>query len=501
MKLIRIFSMIVLLLLPLLAAAAETTITYSEGLSPPDPNRGRDCDDVKANHDGTFEGPYGWSFDAVAPPNGGAFAERFSGPFEICEIQLFLGQTGNQSGQTLDIFVWQDDHTGNPGELVAQLTGIDPGLVSTWPVTSVHTIPLSVTVEGDWWVGVWGNWPGAELGWYLGADENGPGTGDSRTMIVSGQGYPTGWNHPGIVSAWSECQSLGISVKGTIPGDPPLEPGCGEVSNLNHDGSLETAFAWAYSGISSSEYGAFAEGFTGEFDICEVQLSLTQIGNQAGQTLDVFVWEDDHTGNPGSLIAHLSDIDPGPVAQWPEISRHNIPLVLSVEDDWWVGYRGNWPGAQAGWSLAVDDDGPGGNSRTNIGPGQGYPIGWNHPGVVPAWQYCQSLGIEVSGAGGTPAPDGSVPAPLALHQNSPNPFNPGTTIRFELAEAGTARLEIIDVTGRAVATLIDGFIDAGHHEVHWRGQDDDGVTVSSGIYLYRLISAGAEETRKMIMLQ
>ncbi len=501
MKLIRMFTLIALLLPPLVAAAAEASITDLAAARLPGPIHDRDCDQVLKNHDGNFENLYGWAFDAVVAPDGGAFAEQFSGPFEICEIQLFLTQTGNQSGQTLDIFIWQDDHTGNPGELVAQLTGIDPGPVTMWPGVSLHSIPLTATVEGDWWVGVWGNWPDAEIGWYLAADENGPGEGDSSTMIVPGQGFPTGWNHPGTVPTWSGCQSLGIQVQGAPPWEDPSELDCGVLSWFNYDDTMETAFAWAYSGVSSTEYGAFAEGFSGEFDICEVQLSLTQIGNQVGQTLDIFVWQDDHLGNPGELITQLVAIDPGPVGIWPEVSRHHIPLNLSVDGDWWVGYRGNWPGAQAGWSLAVDEDGSGGNSRTNIGPGQGYPIGWNHPGVVPAWQNCKSLGIKVSGEGGTEVPEGSVPAPLTLHQNSPNPFNPGTTIRFDLAEAGVVRLMITDVTGRAVATLLDGFAEAGPHEVSWRGRDKDGQSVSSGVYLYRLTGVGGDETRKMILLQ
>ena len=63
-----------------------------------------------------------------------------------------------------------------------------------------------------------------------------------------------------------------------------------------------------------------------------------------------------------------------------------------------VGWRGNWTGDDPGWMSAADENGPGGCSLTNIGPGHGYPIGWNQLDVVPAWAQCKSLGIRTVGA-------------------------------------------------------------------------------------------------------
>ena len=97
--------------------------------------------------------------------------------------------------------------------------------------------------------------------------------------------------------------------------------------------------------------------------------------------------------------------------------------------------------------------------------------------------------------------DEGLPAVFTLHQNQPNPFNPATTIRFELPSAGDVRLEIYDVAGRRVATLLDGSFEAGQHAATWRGQSDAGHSVSSGLYFYRLSGTGFSKTRKMLLLQ
>ena len=95
-----------------------------------------------------------------------------------------------------------------------------------------------------------------------------------------------------------------------------------------------------------------------------------------------------------------------------------------------------------------------------------------------------------------------LPRATVLHQNAPNPFNPTTTIRFDLARPGPVKLEIFDVSGRRVRTLVDGPLQPGwNHRVTWNGLDDNGTRVASGIYLYRLRTADRSSTRKMIVLK
>ncbi len=80
---------------------------------------------------------------------------------------------------------------------------------------------------------------------------------------------------------------------------------------------------------------------------------------------------------------------------------------------------------------------------------------------------------------------------------TPNPFNPRTTIRFELPEGGAVRLSVFDVAGRLVRTLVDGGLAQGSHEYAWDGRDEAGRAVGSGSYLARLEFGGRVETVRM----
>ncbi len=101
----------------------------------------------------------------------------------------------------------------------------------------------------------------------------------------------------------------------------------------------------------------------------------------------------------------------------------------------------------------------------------------------------------------TDVDEGSLPARAVLTQNHPNPFNPATEIRFALPTKQPITLKVYDVAGRSVATLAAGLHDAGSHTVIWRGEDDAGARVASGLYFYRLTMEDGAETRKMMLLK
>jgi hypothetical protein len=88
-----------------------------------------------------------------------------------------------------------------------------------------------------------------------------------------------------------------------------------------------------------------------------------------------------------------------------------------------------------------------------------------------------------------------------LRQNHPNPFNPRTTIDFSLEVNADVRLEVFDLLGRNVTTLIDGYIEAGNHHVEWNGTDATGHEVASGVYFYRIQVGDYSQTRKMVMMK
>lgn len=99
----------------------------------------------------------------------------------------------------------------------------------------------------------------------------------------------------------------------------------------------------------------------------------------------------------------------------------------------------------------------------------------------------------------------NVPDKAELMQNSPNPFNPSTSIKFFVPNISDVTIKIYDILGREVTTLINKQIQAGFHIVFWNGRDKFGNQASSGVYLYRLTATSKAgnfiETKKMTLLK
>jgi hypothetical protein len=90
----------------------------------------------------------------------------------------------------------------------------------------------------------------------------------------------------------------------------------------------------------------------------------------------------------------------------------------------------------------------------------------------------------------------SVPLQFSMSQNYPNPFNPTTTIQFSVATHGGAFLQVFDITGRLVTTLLDEELPSGKYSMVW-----DASNVASGIYIYKLTSGGETLSKIMILLK
>ena len=98
----------------------------------------------------------------------------------------------------------------------------------------------------------------------------------------------------------------------------------------------------------------------------------------------------------------------------------------------------------------------------------------------------------------------ALPAAAVLYQNAPNPFNAGTTIRFDIFDSQGGRplqLEIFDLSGRRVQLLTWEGLGPGQHAFTWDGRDGRGRDAASGVYLYRLSTAGHTSMRKMLLLR
>ncbi|RKX22859.1 MAG: hypothetical protein DRP45_11045 [Candidatus Zixiibacteriota bacterium] len=94
-----------------------------------------------------------------------------------------------------------------------------------------------------------------------------------------------------------------------------------------------------------------------------------------------------------------------------------------------------------------------------------------------------------------------IPSDFTLFQNYPNPFNPVTEISFDLPQSSRVTLDVYDIIGRKVTTLVDDYLQAGGHSVSWGGRSSTGETVASGVYFYRLQADRLSQTRKMLLLK
>ncbi|HEX7878736.1 MAG TPA: FlgD immunoglobulin-like domain containing protein [Candidatus Eisenbacteria bacterium] len=150
-----------------------------------------------------------------------------------------------------------------------------------------------------------------------------------------------------------------------------------------------------------------------------------------------------------------------------------------------AGAERTWTGVPpgAGERIGIDRDLDGYGDRHELSAGSN-PA---DPNSIPS---TSTVGGPVDG------PGGRVPTLAA----SPNPAGPaGTEISFTLADAAEVSLEIFDLSGRRVATLLDGRREQGTVTVHWDGRDDSGRPMAGGVYFSRLAAAGASLTRKIVL--
>jgi flagellar hook assembly protein FlgD len=90
---------------------------------------------------------------------------------------------------------------------------------------------------------------------------------------------------------------------------------------------------------------------------------------------------------------------------------------------------------------------------------------------------------------------------LCRQQNYPNPFNPSTTIEFAVPQRETVRLDVFDILGRQVSTLVNAEMSAGTWRVVWNGKDANGSPVATGMYIYRIQAGSFSMVKKMLMIK
>ena len=202
------------------SANAANVASTGEGVGILNDNMDGSCGTLFFNADGTYENGYAWQYGGIVAPDYGAFAEAYDTVgLMACSVVMDLTQTGNDVGQTADLYAWEDAG-GIPGAVLGVATGYDPGSIAFWPSLSRHSGSITAKCADRTWVGYWGNWPGALSGWFVGADLDGFG-GFPYSNLAPGIGYPTGWNNVSIV--WGPTQALGLGAEFVDCGVVPTE--------------------------------------------------------------------------------------------------------------------------------------------------------------------------------------------------------------------------------------------------------------------------------------
>ncbi|MGH1365445.1 MAG: FlgD immunoglobulin-like domain containing protein [Calditrichia bacterium] len=145
--------------------------------------------------------------------------------------------------------------------------------------------------------------------------------------------------------------------------------------------------------------------------------------------------------------------------------------------DFLSGFSGALP--DGNWILTVSDE---------LGPFSGSFDSW---GIKVYMDRPTGIGDE----------DGMIPSTTYLHANYPNPFNPETTLRYDLQSSARVELTIFNLLGQKIRTLVSGKQGAGNYSVKWDGRAENNKQVASGVYIFRLKAGEFVQTRKMMLLR
>jgi len=172
---------------------------------------------------------------------------------------------------------------------------------------------------------------------------------------------------------------------------------------------------------------------------------------------------------------------------------HHMKVVVTTNADNSVSYQCFYDEIDLG--TYVD------NSDLHTTSGQPGLYAFQQNGVDGLAGYFDNYVVTPNGSTSIDETTEVLPTSMVMHQNFPNPFNPSTTISFDIQQAGEARLTIVNVRGEVVATLAQGHIQPGSYQVTWDGKNSQGQTMAAGNYIAILTKGNEQVSRNMLMLK
>ena len=287
--------------------------------------------------------------------------------------------------------------------------------------------------------------------------------------------------------------TYGVCVSGGANGNAigGSDPECGNVVTSNGEGGV-----FVENGLRNTILGnrIFLNDGLG--------IDLNPVGVTPNDPLDV-----DGGPNAAQNFPVITSVEPG-LFGIVEGELHSLPNMKFTLDffasDYNGGYcdpSGNGEGQRSLGSTTATTDVSGSVSFVFISYESVYPFdavtatATDSTGNTSEFSAC---GQNVVSSAGKPL----VPGRFKLHPNTPNPFNPATTIFYDVPEGRVrVNVSVFDVTGRLVTTLVDSVERPGRWSVSWAGRDRGGQPVSSGVYFCRLKAGTYSETQKMLLLK
>lgn len=272
---------------------------------------------------------------------------------------------------------------------------------------------------------------------------------------------------------------LGLGLVMLAPGIPAMLMGDEWLEDTDFGASGTTRLDW-------SKKTAYASHFAYVRDLVALRrttpalyadrLATVHHLNEAGNVMGF--WRNDALGNPVVVVANFSN------TSYPS---YRVGVTAS----------GNW--VEALNSQAAAYGGPGGDNPGTLATEAVGADAQPQSLVIslPATSIVLLRPGTVVGVGDATA---SVPAGVRLDFLSPVPARGGASLAFTLPAAGPAILELLDVSGRRVARLAEGAFEAGRHVARWDGRDENGRTVSPGVYFVRLVTASGTAVRRVPVL-
>lgn len=259
----------------------------------------------------------------------------------------------------------------------------------------------------------------------------------------------------------------------------------GSILELTYDdGSPDT---YVYENAANWQLAVKLTPPTNSSEVQQVKIYISADANNGTGHFSLTMFEANNSGLPGTVLLDPYSYIP-PVVGWQVFDITN----MTVTKDFFVSmiYDGtNWPG--------VGSDYPPGNNRAyEFDPGSNSWYKLTSPN-----DYTIFMRAKIKSLTSVVEIDTKVPETFEVTPNYPNPFNPSTTIRYSLPEGLDVRIDIFDAKGVHIAELANNFQNPGTYTITWNGKNDNGASVSSGVYYTRVKAGNYQKTTKMILMK